>query len=294
VKLGILVVYLVDEADEKLLDLHLRQIERNTLVSYQIYCTTNRLLPQFRAKLRQNSAVRFCECPTTDLRAAAEHSYYLDRLVEFAVEDGCSHLVTLHVDSFPTHPDWVERLDSKLGESVALATVAYGPYTSCLFFRREFYLLHQPRFLISEAERSSADYASFSRSVKHVLHSGAGYLFRAHLDGLTWSALTESNQDTAIGTRYDNMLFHLHGTARYGREQFGESQELTSTYAARYLERARSLVRANTPEKLRGSLWQHFGGFLERRIDQPLFEYSKKQFLENADSYFDAWRKSEK
>ena len=61
-KLGIAVVYMVSERNERLLDLHLSQIEKNTTIPYTIYACVNHLLPQFLPKLEQNPRVTICPC----------------------------------------------------------------------------------------------------------------------------------------------------------------------------------------------------------------------------------------
>ncbi len=284
-KLGIAVVYLVDEADEKLLDLHLSQIENLTPVDYTIYASVNRLSRRLRQKLEQHPRVRICECPTTELRGAPEHSFYLERLVESAIRDGATHLVTLHVDSFPLRPNWVENLDTQLSDSVVLATVSPGPYTSCLFFRREFYLNHHPRFLLLDDERSSSTYTLFSRRFKHILHSGIGYLYRAYADGLAWQPLGESKVDSGIGTVYQGLVFHLNGTARLRNAESGKNKISRNPGFVRLLYQARRLSRAVFPVRIRSTIWERFGDPLEQMIDQPVFEYAKKQLLENPEAY---------
>jgi hypothetical protein len=122
-KVGIVVVYLVSEENEKLLDIHLSQIEEHTHTPYAIYASVNRLLPRFRQRLERSTKVKICECPTTELRDREEHSFYLDYLVRHAVEDGVSHVVTLHVDSFPVRSDWIEVLTGKLSDSCVLVAI---------------------------------------------------------------------------------------------------------------------------------------------------------------------------
>ena len=105
-KLGILVVYLVAEEDERLLEIHLSQIEKTTSVPFRIYAAANRLLPRLRERIENLPYVSIYEFPTTTLRGSHEHAYYLDRLAETAVADGASHICTLHVDSFPVCAGW--------------------------------------------------------------------------------------------------------------------------------------------------------------------------------------------
>src|SRR5262245_41559932 len=109
-RLGIVVVYLVQPDDGPLLDLHLRQIDRCQTVPFVLEARVQRLAPVFRPRLEAQRFVKVCQVPPTELRWGAEHAYYLDRLVEAAISDGATHVVTLHVDSFPIRTGWVEEL----------------------------------------------------------------------------------------------------------------------------------------------------------------------------------------
>ena len=67
-----------------------------------------------------------------------EHAHYLQCLVERALEDGCSHVVTLHVDSFPLQRGWAQTLAEKLNSEQPLAVISPGQYTACLLFVASF------------------------------------------------------------------------------------------------------------------------------------------------------------
>ena len=66
-KLGIIVVYLVDEDNEKLLELHLKKIKENTTSPYTVYAGINMLLPQFVNKLKQYNFVKPYNVPKLHL-----------------------------------------------------------------------------------------------------------------------------------------------------------------------------------------------------------------------------------
>lgn len=289
-KLGIVVVYLVGEDDKELLDLHLKQILKHTSAPFTIYAGANRLQPKFQLRLQRNPEIKLCPLISTDQRDAAENSFYLEQLVKIAIDDGTTHIVTLHVDSFPIRDGWVEELSRKACGK-AFATIDRGPYTSCLFFTRDFYLDHQPHFLLSDAEHSSEAYKKFSRQHLHVLHSGTGYLYRAFVDGLTWCTLNETNLNDAFGVVYDGSIFHLHGNARLS--DIPPQSMLNKPRVARMLRKTRVLARAVVPWRTRRVLWDNFGDSLSS-LDKPAMAIAKKKMLENPDAYFGQVRTGKK
>ncbi|MCX6668305.1 MAG: hypothetical protein NTV25_00645 [Methanothrix sp.] len=159
-KLGIVVVYLVSEGFSRLLDIHLSRIARHTTVPYTIYASVNRLQPQLCQRLERDLHVKIIDCPTTPERGAEEHSYYLEHLIRAAVDDKASHIVTLHVDSFPIRTGWAEELAALLSDTCALVTIEHIN-TACLFVSREFYLKYEPHMMVTAEDRKSPFFAIY-------------------------------------------------------------------------------------------------------------------------------------
>lgn len=280
-KLGILVVYLVPENDAPILDLHLAQIQKHTDIPFTIYAGTQRLDPKLHERLALYPHLKIPALAPTDLRNAGEHSYYLEQLVRVAIEDGATHLVTLHVDSFPIRSGWAQEFARQLSAGRPLLVVDYGPYTACLFFLRDFYLVHQPRLLLTADERASQDYKRFAEKNAHIDHSGVGYLYRAFCNGLDWVQLKETQKGTGLGSIYQDAIFHLHGTARLA----GTPNPSTPSLTARALYRIRGTLRAVVPKAVRRWAWRNFGDILVRVFDRNLIGYSKQQLLDDPDKY---------
>ena len=309
-KLGIVVVYLIKKENEGLLDLHLRQIERHTDVPYTIYGSVNRLLPEFRARVEHHPKVKICECPTTPLRSDEEQVFYLEHLVREAVEDGCSHIVALHVDSFPIRSRWAEVLAGKLSETCVFAAPYYGNYTACLFFQRDFYLKYQPTFRLSEAELSSEKYREFCKKFDHIPHAGVGYFFKAYSEGLDWHPLLESNKGNAhfvfISSIYDDLIFHLNAAAYSENEPVENTRFIRARkWGWRYFwvhvlriillskiqQKLLGAKKLMIPRHLIGQGWKHMGYPM---FYKPIHWHEIKQLLEDPESYLNYLRTGKK
>ena len=289
-KVGIAVVYLVDERDEPLLDLHLRQIERHTDVPYTIYGSVDRLRPELGARLERRPDFRSCSGPVSDLRGVFEHSSRLERLVACAVDEGATHVVVLHVDSFPVRPGWIQAMTKKISGSCALASAMrhrlydQKPSTICLCFPREFYLDHRPRLLISEAERAQPAYRRYRREFELIDDSGSGYGFKLFCAGLDWHPLFDTRGGEArngIGSVYGDLVFHLGGAVRYGaRRAGGAGRGLGLGALLRWKESVKPLL----PRPLRQLLAVHGRGIVTDAINSDAFERMRNRLLAAPDA----------
>jgi hypothetical protein len=299
-KLGIVVVYLVLEDDGDLLDLHLRQIEKHTHSPYTIYGMANRLLPQFRERLAQHPQVKISECPTTDLRGSAEHAYYLEHLIRVAIEDDVSHIVTLHVDSFPIRAAWEEKLAAKLRAPCAFITIE-RIHTACLFFHRDFYLQYRPTLYVAEDERSTAAYQHYLKKFDPELHSGIGYGFRAYVAGLSWNYLLKSADMHGYGRIYDDMIFHLVGAVREGKPYSRDRSILARAGYVRLLQKLSLFIPQGAKQWFRA----HFSVLRKHLVERPIQEYTplwvrekfereRKALLEDPEGYLKQVRTGQK
>ena len=255
-KLGILVVYLVAEEDERLLEIHLSQIEKTTSVPFRIYAAANRLLPRFRERIERLPYVSVCQIPATTLRGSGEHAHYLDRLVEIAAADGVTHICTFHLVSFPVSAGWVEKITAEMRGDCVLAGVERSeldqkPVTEFMIFTREFYVAHRPTFRLTETEMASFEYQRYVASCPHTDDSGIGYGFKLWSQGLSWFPLKRVDRDQErhqMGGLYGNLIYHLGGTVRF---RF-TAEDLTSSRigAARLLSLVRHFGRAVVPSRL--------------------------------------------
>ncbi len=292
-KLGIVVVYMFGEDNAPLFDVHTMQIERCTTVPYTIYGSVNRLDPRLRQRVARNPRIRICEIPETTLRGMEEHSYYLGHLVEAAVADGATHVVTMHLDSFPVRAGWAEELAATLSDTCVFATCE-GIQTACLFFERSFYLRYRPTFLLSESDRVDPRFASYLERHNPIVHSGIGYGFASYVNGLSWHYLpnTTRGDERVYGAVFDDIVFHLHGAVRLGVKGWSKIDDSYRSSFLRALRLLRSAGEALCPPTLRKSLRARFPTLTEHCWDRP-WEYAawrrmeriRRELLEDPDAY---------
>lgn len=220
VKLGILVVYLLDPADRKMLEIHLEMIKKNISFDYTIYAAANRFHAELKPILEGNSKVMICDLPTTQLIQGAETSFYLDRLAKIAVQDGATHLLTLHVDSFPINSSKFEELIFSLSSEKPCAASMLNelgdnkPHGSFLLLRSDFYEKYKPEFFISKEVENSDEYINYKNLFPHTIETGAGIGFSLFKNDLDWIKLERTNANSMHYTMagvYGDVAFHLGG-----------------------------------------------------------------------------------
>ena len=292
-RLGIVVVYLVTPGNERLLDLHLDYLERTTSVPYTIFAAAPRLEAGLRDRLAAAPRVTIVEMPASELRGPEEHACYLERLVAAALADGVSHVVTLHVDSFPIRRGWDTETAARLDDDCPFGAVVrddevdHKPCTAFIFAESAFLAAYRPTFLLPEVTLGSAEFARYARRFRAVRDSGIGYGFAAWRAGLRWYALARSNRGEDhchFGSVYDDLVFHL-GAASWARKDFPGSHRLRAAWRLQRLAAgaARSALPAAVTSRLKGAAAR----FLPPLVSEPRYEANEREFRTVRDRLFE-------
>jgi hypothetical protein len=225
-----------------------------------------------------------------------EHSYYLDQLIQIAVDDGATHIATLHLDSFPIRIGWIEELATRLTDTCVIATVN-GIDTACLVFCRDFYLRHRPTMLLSESVQVTPVFRNYIRTCKPNRHSGIGYGFAAFANNLSWYYLPLTKSYNDYGRIADDMIFHLGGTIRL-QASTPLGADTTPSLLSRGLLCAVAVGRMLIPVNLRFRLRARFARWFDRLIDQPRNTIEKhyhdavaRELLQSPDAFLDQLRR---
>ncbi len=281
-KLGIIVVYLVDEDNEKLLELHLEKIKENTTSPYTVYAGINMLLPKFVNKLKQYNFVKPYNCNNYNgqyekWRDVEEHSHYLEQLITIAINDGVSHIVILHPDSFPIKIGWEKYLEKKLSGSCVLVSI-FPTMSSCMFFNRQFYIQQKPSLLLSKTDRAFPQWIHYQKSIKNIsiVGTGIGYGYKTYLEKLGWYILKNTNKGeyhNNFDGIFEDIIFHLGAASKYINRQLAGYGKF-SFY--RYFRRSVAKI-------LPISLKDKFINILPHKFLYPEIKKNKEAFLKSRD-----------
>lgn len=224
IKLGIIVVYLVDDDNEKLLDIHLHQIKENTSSQFTLYACVNMLQPKFVNKLKQYKFIRPIVCkdyigPNDETRGAKEHSHYLTQLIEIAIKDSASHMAIFHPDSFPINLGWDQKYLNQLIYDTDLISI-FPHMTGFMFFHKNFYRINNPSLLPSPEDEASQSWLKFQKTnnVTNLSESGMGFAYYAYLNKQNWIKLSKStfgDNHHRLGSFSNNYIFHLGSASDY-------------------------------------------------------------------------------
>lgn len=266
--LAILVVYFLRDDDLGLLELHLNRIAQHTHVPYTLLASAQRVTPAARALIRAQPNVRLVDIAPTSLRSSREHAYYLDAMLEEALDLGASHICTLDPDSFPIADDWLAKIQQVTPPASGFAGVlrvengdVLLPHPSCTLASRGFYQS------ISSSFAPDSDYTGAFRKFLRQTHQAADTGIRIGYElwrrDLPWGHLLRTNVRNPhylMAAIYADSVFHLGGASRRGlfrRDTAGSlSHRLTSPLERIPFPRGGALQRAQGAmlHRLRGDV----------------------------------------
>lgn len=296
-KLAICCVYLLDDEDGPLLDLHLRQIKRLTSVPYVIYGSVDRLQPQFREVLGARSDAEVFDFGGTSERGGREHSHYMTLLTNQALEEGATHVAHLHVDSFPVRGRWAEDLvemlepgDAYVGATMTELGETTRPRTFGTFVPREFYEQHGPIGTVMELDRSDPAYREY-RAPFQVGDTSDAYAYVVQKHGLRWHALPRSNavdDHYAMGGVYGDTFFHLGAAARARKGFTPKAVEGRETKGPSLVRRlARRFIPSGLRDRIPNSVRKVADPAHQKRSEESgrVYEQIRERLLSDPDGY---------
>lgn len=305
-KLGLAVVYLVKEDSEPLLRIHLERIRRHTSVPWVIHGTALRLPESFRHHLESPDLRLHTITPPTEVLAHVEHSFLLTELLDRADDDGCTHLCTLHVDSFPLMDGWAEAMAGRLTAQAPVVAVMEEqegdtmarPNLCGMMTSAEFWRAARPHFLPSpQLEASEAWRAFMQRHGQHVTHSGVGLGYELEQAGLTWTPLRRTNSRTrhpVLAGIYGNLLFHL-GAATRTKNFMSDTSPTPEPAFMRFRRRLAGRVRPWVPRWLRRRArpllpLAHLYDQRPQRRNEEIFQTIRTELFADPDAFIAAAR----
>ncbi len=280
-KLGLAVVYLVNEDSERLLQIHLERIRRHTRIPYVIHGAPLRLPTAFHRHLQGADVCLHALTPPTGVLSHVEHSALLTQLLDFAVADHCTHVGTLHVDSFPVADDWAENIAARLSPQMPVAAVLEEgegdtmarPNLAGMMARADYWREARPRLTSSAEIEDTAEWQAFLQRHHHqIIQSGVGLGYSLEQAGLRWLPLRRTNgrhRHRVLAGVYDERIFHL-GAATRPRVFFTDNEFATDSGPRRWRRRLGQWARRVLPAPLRRVLrpLRPMGRFYDSRPQQ--------------------------
>ena len=220
--LGICIVFLVRDTDADgyaLLDACIERIARHTRGPYRLYGSCPDGDAGTLRRLHEHG-VTIVPVAGRHPHISQEHSMLLDRLVDRAVADGCTHVATLDMDSWPVHDGWdglyADAIDARAPVAAIVRTELGDnfPFAAFTFLPATFWRVGESSFSTEQrATFAAADADASSRPGE----TGSGILAQLRRDGQQFLRLERSNRwdvHPLIAGLYDGTIFHLGAGSR--------------------------------------------------------------------------------
>lgn len=290
--LGILVIYLVDEDNERLLDIHLDYLNQYTQSPFKIYAGINLLLPKFKRKLAKYNFIKTFDLdpyigPDDPQRGTKEQSYYLEQLIEIAHKDGITHIAIMHPDSFPIKYGWESYFENLQKQGCSLIS-NYPAMSACMVFEVDNYVKSNLSLLPKTEELVSESWKNFQdlNKTPHIIETGMGMAFQIEQKKQTWYKMKRTNQNNYhdyFAGIFDGRIFHLGSASEYKTRPVRDYDNKSLLHKIR--RKTANILPTIIKEKLKSNLPEHFL-FPEIKRNRDSFKSIRENLLLNTDDFF--------
>jgi hypothetical protein len=224
--IGICVVYMAGTPEQfGLLERSIAELQRMTAGPYRIYGIVPGNDPAVQRRLKRHPVTIVTGPSERYTIMHEEHSRLLDLLVDRAVADGCSHIATFDMDSWPLLRGWDTAYPALLTEAAPVVAILRNelgdnfPFAAFTLFPATFWQPGNSSFLVNLRGPSDPDAAPLASRPE----TGSGILAQLARAGQGLHRLERSNVwdiHLIFGAVYDNTIYHLGAGSRRPKTKF--------------------------------------------------------------------------
>lgn len=283
--LGICVPYLVlNDVGWRLLEVSIERIRRRTHGPYRLYgAVALRNPPDLAARLRAAGVV-VPDIAPFEHPGIREHSYLLDMLADHAIADGCTHVASFDMDSWPVADGWDQLCREEVSAHTPLVAAvrteihANYPFPGFTFFRSDFWEPGRSSFCANLRAQLPDEVV---RQVTRPTETGGGILAHLLHQGKSWVQLPRSNvwnpHPVMCGV-YGDRIFHVAAGSRSPKFESDHAEYLLNDSDLR--ERFRTAMNTAMMDFLLDEVFEREDAFIEELRAPSPFDHLTRIALE--------------
>jgi hypothetical protein len=224
-KIGIACVYYMDFEHDWLFHLQQNAIKKfSSKYSVKIYASIVKVPEMIVDIMKSNLLYKVYDSVCDSKLPNRQHGNNLSSLVNNAFNDGCSHVITLDLDSFPCNSEWISSMISFAEDSGGVCAVvrnelgdSHLPHPCGLLITKQYFEKHGVDFYPNSEFFSSKRFKTFEKETSQRVDTGIGLSVDLWTNKINWYKLNRTNKNDLhylMAGIYGGVIFHIGAISR--------------------------------------------------------------------------------